>query len=343
MPERLVIVLLLLLFTTGCAGLRLMWAQDPVGQVEEALAEEDFERAHSIIANLPRRHAQHEAVQAQRPRLEEKASAFEQERIARAEALAGEHRWRDALETLDEALLRWPRGQALQETRAQIQEREYRALLGVRADLALAESRWLMHQHRPRELLSDFATPRAAEQRDRLAERRVTLADEMRHLASELREEDWARVERLLEAARSLSPEKGIDEDLLEEARNRLAREDASRRARVREGLREQIREDLRRYAESGRVEDLLRARSHLPENPDEGLREEYRKIRELVNRRVERDLARGDSLYAQGAYREALESWKVLVPLAPEHEGLRSRLNRLERVLHSLERLEGS
>ena len=345
MSERLLLIMLLLLFTSGCAGLRLMWAQDPLGEIDEALAEEDLNRAYTIIEQLPRRHGQHEEVQAQRPRLEEKASAFEQQRIARAEELAAEERWGAAVDELDDALARWSHGEALQEARERIREQEHRALLGLRADLALAESRWLLREQERRELLDGFAAPAASEHRQRLTQRRESLSEELRYLAGELRDEDWTRVRHLMESALALSTEEEDEEDraLLEEAQKQLAEKDASRRARHQASLRERISDDLDRYAESNRIEDLVRARTHLGENPDDGLQEEYRKVRELVKQRVEQDIARGDSLYARGAYREALEHWKGLVPLAPEHEGLRSRLNRLERVLQSLERLEGS
>lgn len=341
---RVLVLGMALLMASGCAGVRMMWAQDPVGDLEQALEEQDFDRARMIIDNLPARHRDHDAVQEFSPRIEQAINRFEQTHASRAEGLAQQGKWRAAHEELDAAREKWSRGSALDEADLQLEQRQQEALQELRADLTAAEARWMVSQLPRRRDLDDFTLRQAQADERRFALRQRQLLDELDELARWFAErEDWARVASLLTPARQLSPDDSRP-PLLEQAQEKVARESRGRRAHKEASLRQKAREKLARYEQSGELDDLLRAQVHVEDaSRTTDMEEERKRLEQLVHKRLDEALHTGDSLYAQGDYQGALDVWKSLLPLAPEHRPLQSRLERLQRVLESLEKLEES
>lgn len=333
-----------LLTVSGCASLRMMWAQDPVGDLEQALEEEDFDRARMIIDNLPARHRDHETVQDFSGRVETAIESFEQAQVARAEELAQQGRWRAAHEMLDAAREKWSRGSTLEETDSVIEQRQFEALQQLRADLTASEARWMVQQRALRQDLDQYTLRAARRQERHFMRRQEQLLDELDELARWFAErEDWARVAALLTPARQLAPDDSRP-PLLEQAQEKVARESRGREAHREASLRQQAREKLARYEQSGELDDLLRAQVHVEDaSRNVDLKEERERLERLVRERLDEALHRGDSLYAQGNYQAALDIWKSLLPLAPEHRPLQSRLERIQRVMQSLEQLEES
>lgn len=333
-------LMLPMLALQGCGtslGLRLM--SDPVARVDSALDEGDYDEAWRIVTRIPQSNPDYQATVAASDRVNEAITRFEQQRIREAEELSSRGDWLSAISLLEESQRHWSHGDALRQARNALDQQQMSPLLKLRSELLISEADWLVSQRQQRRDLARFADPAAQQRASQLDQRQQDVAEEMQVLGDWFASQgNWQQAHRILSATRRLAPELSLPQ--LERASREVA--GAQRRARDARSarLQAQAREYLERYRQSQALDDLLSIGDFLGQ---QGLdltaeREEFEVLRE---ERFNRDLQRGDLLYARGDYQQAHDLWQSLVPLAPQNQELAGRIERTRRVLQNLQKLE--
>ncbi|MCH8544793.1 MAG: hypothetical protein LAT61_14615 [Alcanivorax sp.] len=336
--RQLIACLLMPLILSGCALLRP--AEDPVLALDQRIEAQDYNAAWRIAARIDREEASPELRQ-RLDTLDQDIIRFERIRITRARQLANEGQWAQALSSLDQARQHWAHGYAIPDARADIDQRQLRELLAARSRLLISEADWLLQQQGATNDLERFADPSAASLHQRLTRRRAELADELTMLG------EWhtsagnpALARDTLRAAGRLAPDAPAHPQLAQ-AEQALASSSREAQQRRNATLQREARARLTRYERSGAMEDLLAARDYIHQHRQRGnLQQESSLVDNLCQERFERDLARGDALYASGDYQGAYRHWSAIAPLMPGDRELEKKLERTRRVLSSLEQL---
>ena len=331
-------VALLPLVLGGCTLLRP--AEDPVVRLDKSIEARDYNTAWHIAAQIDRDQASPELRQ-RLDTLDQDIIRFERTRITRARQLANAGQWREALDSLDQARTHWAHGYAIPDARADIDQRQLRELLATRSRLLISEAEWLEQQQNAASDLARFADPSAALLDQRLSQRRAELVDELIMLGEwHLTAGDAALARNTLRAAHRLTPDAPAHPQL-QEAEQVLASSTREAQQRRSATLQREARARLTRYERSGAIEDLLAARDYIHQHRQRGnLQQEATRVDALCRERFDRDLARGDALYASGDYQGAYRHWSAAAPLMPGDKELEKKLERTRRVLTSLEQL---
>ena len=330
--------LLVPVILSGCALLRP--AGDPVVQLDQHIEAQDYNSAWQIAARIDREHASPELRQ-RLDTLDQDIIRFERTRITHARQLANAGQWAEALSSLDDARQHWAHGYAISDARADIDQRQLRELLAARSRLLVSEAEWLRQQQDTAGDLGRFADPSAASLYQRLSQRRTELAEELTMLGEwHLSAGEPALARDTLRAADRLMPGSPAHPQLAQ-AERALANSNREAHQRRSAALQREARSRLTRYERSGAMEDLLAARDYIHQHRQRGnLQQEARLVDNLCQERFERDLARGDVLYASGDYQGAYRHWSAIAPLMPGDRELEKKLERTRRVLSSLEQL---
>lgn len=335
--------LLLIIALSGCARLALMGSEDPLADMKAAQQAGDFQRALYFAKHLDPEHPDYEAVQKALPSLHSAIREFELRSIRKAEAAAAREEWATAYDILEHAMTQWRATAPLLNAHRGIRKAEDQRRREILGTLLLSEARWrIARDARAAQLQS--LTDRGSQRRYREWQRRNReVAEKLARLTDFFAEQgDWDRVRDYLASARALVPDSGREE-LLDKARQELA--EAAREYRMsrhRQQL-EEARTLLERYRSTSRLQDLLAVRKFLSQHQgNDALAAMKRTVEELTEERFQRDVKRGEALYASGQYQQAYEVWKGIAPLAPDDMELRKKLERAEKVLSKLKSLGG-
>ena len=308
--------------------------------LDDAIKAQDYNRAWEI-ASRQNRDTASPALQQRLDTLDQDITRFERTRIAHAQQLANQGRWKDALDSLDEARQRWAHGQAIAHARSELDQRQLRDLLRHRTRLLVSEADWLISERSAIHQLDRFADPSADALRARLDTLARTIATELAILGEWHATHDQLRLAHdALSSAARLQPDQPASPALRALERH-LASADREARAQRISTLQDQAHRLMRQYQESNDIEDLLAAREHIQRHRQRGeLDREAEQIERLTRQRFEAGLAEGDALYAQAEYQAAYRHWSSIAPLKPGDMELEQRLERTRRVLGSLEQL---
>ncbi|GEM_PF-277421 len=349
-PRTLMLVAFLVTMS-GCAPMALMQSPDPLGDLKQARADQDYDRALYIAEHLDADHPDHDQVQSLLPQLRTEIENFEQNIINEANKLAKQQKWDQVWQLLADSMDQWRPSAALRQARKRLRKREEYQRRKTTGDLLLAETRWRLSSSELAGRLANY-TDAASENRyeqwrKRHRELAETLVDQGRWFSER---EDWQRAHDYLSSARALHADV-VPETLFARVqekhqslsrRSRAQRERRQRRqARQR---REQARSLLEQYRNSGELDDLLQLRALIRKDSDGYLPEQLTAQVEILSReRFRTAMNEGDARYARGDYREARAIWQKVKPLAPPDSELPEKLERVERVLEKLQNLQSS
>lgn len=352
--RNFVMVLRALMLTTlmtvsGCARLALMQSDDPLADLQQARADENYDRALYITEHLDTDHPAHDRVQALLPRLRTEIENFEQETINRAEKLAEQEKWEQVWQLLADAMDQWRPSPTLRRARERLREREEYQRHKTTGDLLLAETRWRLSSSEQAARLTNYTDAASEHRYEHWRQRNRELAEELvEHGRWFVEREDWQRAHDYLNSARALHVDT-VPGDLLARAREKhqaLSRRSQARQERRRQQQtrqrREKARSLLEQYRDSGELDALLQLRALVREHGGQYLPEEFTARVEILSReRFRIAMNEGDARYARGDYREARAIWQRVEPLAPPDSELPEKLERVERVLEKLQNLK--
>ncbi len=289
----------------------------------------------------------------------QQASRYAAEQIAKAEELAQQSRWNEALQQLDEALGRWPQSAVLRVARDALENRRQQRIEELQLELLLHEGRSLLESaraHRELERANPGYLYLDWDLRKYQAKRRA-VAKELLQVGRQVQEEGDLRLAQhcLVMAQRlddspevraalaQLPPIEQVEEsEVFEPRRHRRDARYVSRRVQQKR----QLSRLLAEYAQVWDQGDLVAARRLMlrmeeinPEHPRvKELKSEQERV---IQQTVERGVARGDDLYSQERIEEAARVWEEMLRLDPFNKELRNKLDRARTALKTLQELK--
>jgi len=313
---------------------------DPADQVGVALQEQRYQQALAIIDETDQDHPQYGLLNEQRHGVLQASQEYRRDNLARAGQLAAHEEWREAQALLEHTRVRVANPAPVEAAMAEFHEREQQTLRAQLNQWYLAQARALLDTatlDRTLEHHRDRRAVRVLAQRERL---RAQVSDGLSELGDVYADQArWRQALVSLEMAQRLSPERTPPASL-ERARKTLS----SARDRAQDARQETQYEHaetlVARYQDSGRLEDLLAARTYLAQHDDSYLNTMREQVKRWSHDRFARTMAKGEALYAQGDYRAAHQLWQRVAPLDPENLELQKKLERSERVIKNLESL---
>ena len=327
-----------ILMLPGCASL--MPFSDPADRVGNALREHRYQDALAIIDRTDEAHPQHGLLTEQRQGVLQASREYRQDKLALARDLSGREDWQQAYQLLEDTGERVAEPEPVDALLEQLREREARALRARLNQWYLAQAQALLDTGQlDRELAhhEDRRAVRILAQRARL---RDQVSDGLTELGDAYADQAlWRQALVSLEMAQRLTPDRARPASLTRARRTLDSARDRARDAR--QETRYQHAETLiSRYQETGRLEDLLAARTYLAQHDDAYLDPMREQVKRWSRDRFARTMAQGEALYAEGEYRAAHQLWQRVAPLDPENVELRKKLERSERVIRNLESL---
>ncbi|MFN2348606.1 MAG: hypothetical protein ABR558_03390 [Thioalkalivibrio sp.] len=346
------LIALTALMATGCAVLEPI-AGDPETRLETHSKAGEYGRALAMLDRQLATNPDDADLRRQRDEMAARAARFEQDILIEAAEHLRQDNWVSARESYQHGLSILPDSQALTAARDAFETQRQNHLGDLGARLLLARAHGLVRE-RPLIDAIHRASPdslRSREQQQRTEQEAVELADSLTRLGeAALDRDDPLLAVEALTLAHALAPAQLSAE--------RLKAAQAARQSRL-TSLQTRPRADDTRTQEPGqdeillsrfqtafRADELLLARQQLEaleaRHPgDEGLRPQRQMLNQAIDTQVSAGLEEGRRLYATGQIREALEIWRPLKALAPEHRELEAHVERAERVLRRMETLQ--
>ncbi len=326
------------LILPGCASL--MSLSDPADRVGDALQAHRYRDALAIIDRTDPSHPQYGLLTEQRRGVLQASQEYRQKKLALARDLSAREDWRQAYQLLEDTSDRVAEPEPADALLGQLHEREARALRARLNQWYLAQAKALLETGQLDQELAHHDDRRAVRILDQRARLRQQVSDGLTELGDAYADQAlWRQALVSLEMAQRLTPERSQPASL---KRARKTLDSARDRARdARQETRYQHAETLvSRYQQTGRLEDLLAARTYLAQHDGGYLDTMREQVKRWSRDRFTRTMAQGEALYAKGEYRAAHQLWQRVAPLDPENLELQKKLERSERVIRNMESL---
>jgi tetratricopeptide (TPR) repeat protein len=341
----------LLVLLTGCVTLEVE-TTTLTEKVDAAFDAHEYQRAQALLAQLPQEDRTARMV-SREAWLARMTRHLEQAILMQAAAQLRREQWLDALASYDRGLAMLPDSAPLRAARDTARAQHEGRLTDLQVRLLMARGRSLAAL-RPiyAELIRvDPANVAAARELERIREESREVADDLQTLGRLALE---AEELRLAVDALSLSQALMPADDTLEmlhaaqQARaDILATQRQADHARRQAAWEARSRELFDRYHEAMQSSDLTAASQHLKglertRPRDDSLPRLQRELDQAIDTRITLGLEEGRRQYLDGDIERAVETWRELLDLRPNHVELQAHVQRAERVLESLRGLEG-
>lgn len=350
-------LLLLAVLLNGCAVLDTLPGTDLDSQLDQWIAERQYGRALDALSRVDPKAPNYPQMAERRRQVEALAHTYEEEvvRNARKDLKAGN--WARALDSYDAALERLPGSTMLKDGLAELHQEQASRLAEQRLTLLVARARFLERALPIHERIAQI-DPRNRAAQEALAEHRNALADTAEQLAktglAAFHAGQYEVAERTLPLAASLSDAPVVQRAHAElqnwrKARDHeqvAARERRIKRAKAREeAIRQKFEELMDEYRRAFEAARYQNARTILSQVEATALhRDDVAREREhlegVIRTEVERLFEQGVTHYSRGEFEQAIEAWRDVLELQPDHRPAMESLERAERVLERLEQL---
>lgn len=337
-PARLGLPLVLTALLGGCASWQLL--QSPDQRVTGDLKAHRYADALRVIDDTDPGNPGYPALKKQRPVVIKASQDYRHHALTRAGALADKGQWRQAFTVLQDARDRVVDPKPVDALLKQLHERERDDLRKLLADWYLAQAQALLQTDKLDTALKGHPGDQARETLKDRQQLRGRLTGELTRLGDDFADQGhWQSAYQTLQTAQRLNP-RGNRSATLERARETLNRAQSRAQSARLQSHREQARALIKQYQKSGRLDDLLAARTYLLQYPDDDLSEQRQQVDQWCQQRFKVEVAHGDALYARGRYQAAYQQWQRAEPLDPDNKDLKKKLARARRVLENLRNL---
>ncbi|QKT04575.1 hypothetical protein HUS23_12550 [Ectothiorhodospiraceae bacterium 2226] len=322
-------------------------------QIEHALDGGYYEWVLAAIATLPNEHPDYQRWQRELPEIRTRAASYERAKVRRGEDQLEAGAIHEALQTFTRGLEKLPSSEALKKAHKAAEARRMQREVELTRMLTIEQAQWLLNEGRLVSALAELA-PGDEALRERVVHNQTAqarVAGRLGRMGGEaLQENNLAAAEKLFALALALNPESGLEQNLAEVRSTQRARavsaeqEQRRRVARTREAEAERLATSADAALQQGALVEAgeLLQRLEALEGAARHAEDLRIRLQAAIAERVERDLERGRVLYSRGAIDAALDIWRPLQAVAPEHPELRANVERAERVLERLRQLRG-
>lgn len=341
---KLISALLLALLLCGCSSLRLSLNPHVLQDFQQAIDAQQFKQAEQIAAKLPASHKEYAAVQKALPSLRQAEQDAADKSLRAARKLAANQQLQAALDLLAQTRNNLPKPPAsLTQLQTQLEQQQTQQIIQHQSDLLTSEAAWLLDQQATLNYLAtQQQNSHARQQAESLQQRQPQLAQQLVQLGQLFAaQKDWQASFHCLSLAKRLGASK-LPQDTLKLAQDQLQKAQHQRQQQRQQQQQEEVQTQIARYQKSHLMADLLAARAYVKTHNRRGeLNDQAAALDKLSQQRFNHDMHLGDTLYASGHYQSAKRIWQRLAPLYPNNGELAKKLERVNRVLHSLNTLK--
>ncbi|MCG5500756.1 hypothetical protein [Ectothiorhodospira lacustris] len=348
--RRAVLPLLLALGLSGCTTVMIQ-PYSPEQRLQLALQRGDVVLVQGIMATLPPAEDDPERASL-RVWLERAGPHLEQAMLMQAAGHLRREQWSHAQESYTRGLAVRPDSEALKTAQARALKEQQEHLQHLRVRLLLSQGRALttLTPLYAQILRADPANDRIQEALVQAKQDTGRVAEALLQLGlSALEETDHALAVEALSLSLALAPDEAAEQALRSTQAAQSRQQALERRAHQAQLQAQWAQRNQALFSSfQGAMEssDLPAARRHLlaleqAQPRDATVRRLRRELAKAVDAEVTLGLETGRRLYLDGRIPEALETWRNLLELRPDHPELQAHVSRAERALESLRRLE--
>ncbi|SCZ54928.1 tetratricopeptide repeat protein [Thiohalomonas denitrificans] len=344
----------------GCSALGALpglKGNDLDSQLDTWIVERQYGRALNALSAIDPKDPQYSRLAEKRRKVESLAKTYEKEMVEQATKHMEQGNWAGALNAYDRALRGMPDSTYLKDGLAELHRKQSSLVAEQRLNLMVARARFLERALPVYERIARI-DPRDQDAGRALKEHRRSIRETAEHLArtgsAALEAGEYEVAERTLPLAASIS-----NDERVQSAHTRLkewhaARKRASQEARERRLKRAEARKasahqhfdelmsEYRRTYEDGQYQNARKILEKLEETTlhQSEVESERKQLEVAIDIEVDRLFEEGVTYYSRGEFERAVQLWKRILKLRPEHRPAMDNLDRAERVLERLKQL---
>ncbi len=341
---RLPVAVLLVLQVSGCAFIYSL-DKDINSKIDGMVDQNQYTRALKTISYIGSSHPQYELLQRRKGTIEQKARAYEQRLLQDIKNNIQQQQWAQAQQLLEEGLENLPDSEALQISQQDFHKKRQAYITGLKYQTYINKAEWLIRDRDVRKNLAnanpdDKTASRELRQHDRDTEQVYT------HLVQcgveSMNDGDLELAEKCFLLADKLQPDKGL-QTTIQDIQNRLVRKKkipvnilSEQGLTLLNQAKQQLQQGELKKAMTTYRQISVKDRKH-------DLVINYkRQLDSRIDDNVKENIELGRRLYSQGEIKQALAIWYGVRELDPGNEYLKSHIERAERVIDKLNRLQG-
>lgn len=322
-------------------------SQEPTERVESLLENEEYQKVLNFIDQLSPEDPQYESLVEQRPEIEKKATEFEQHMLQEAQTYQSKGQWHEALNSFEHGLQKLPDSQPLNVGLKQFYEARNSHIEELEFQLLLSKGQCLPDQSPILEKLAQ-ADPKNSKYRKAAEQNQREVAEVTNSLTecgeTALASKEYQLARKCLQLAYKLSPTDGIQQELskAEQALAQIAKQQEQKAQIIKAQNTEKI---ISEFEQAFKKADYPAAKLQLqtlanedPNHPQ--LNQLKQSLDAAITQKVKELTEQGQQFYSLGEYEKAFDTWRKGLNLEPSNSTLLIHIERVQRVLDSLKRL---
>lgn len=338
--------LLFLLLSSGCAQFYVLQneVEDPLTKwIEEG----EYGKALNLIEIIKPTHKQYDFAQEQLKRVKRLAAQYEANTLSEAKSLTKNNHWQQAEELYDTALEILPKSKKLAEAKSQFIEARDDHIRALEFQLLLSKGQALpkitpivnsIANANP----NDLSAVKAAEENfNEVTDTSEALTD---CGINAINREDYQQAKTCLDLAQQLAPSEKISQ-ALEIANKHLTKKQKAAEKKQKISKEKKAKQYINGFEIAFKDKDYSAAKKYidqlqeyLPSHPS--LTQLNQAYDNAINEEVKKAIDQGQQYYSEGEYENAYTTWRHGLNLSPNDSTLLAHIERVQRVLDSLKRL---
>lgn len=312
-PLRACLILCLMLALQACSQLSSLLYNKPE-KVKSLVANEQFYGALDLIDATPQSDPDYQTLTELRKDVLAAIDEFERQSLRQADELAKQSRLRQALDLVEQSLVRLPASKALTEKRKDLEKLLDRRLYQTEVRIAEHRAGFLPEEISLLRELQNYSSDDSIESAlaYRMRDADTTRAILLEQTKNYIEQSQWQSARRYAELADRIQSDK--------QTKTLIAKIDANVLNQHLAQLRKAIDQD-----------DLMRARK-LASGLDAGeprVREQIQRLNDKISEKVLKLSRAGQNAYTKGDLDLAIQQWEQALRLSPENEDIKNQLQR--------------
>lgn len=328
---------------SGCAFLY-TFDSDLEQRVDGWIAEHHYAMALDTLDQVRPSHPQYAALQKKKLHIMTLIQQYEEETVQKSRNLVKQHQWLEADEVFTAALLNIPQSKLLNDSYAQFRIKRERQLKSLACRIHINKAEWTL-KNAP--LAEELARIQPSEreglrlQQLRTDESRAMFEDlvmcgkeSLKSAELDLAEQSYAVAEQLNPGGRLFHSDINVQQQLAAIEKQRVT---------ILSPKTGELLESSQQALKKDDVKQAYKLYRQIPAHDRQHaeVRQFHKILEQRVTTNINQGLEMGRKLYSQGDVERALAIWTDIRDLAPDNEQLLNHIERAQRVLNKLKRLQ--
>ncbi len=343
----LIILSFSLLTLSGCSTYIAAKQDDVLTQIDVWATEQEYGKAFETLNYVKNTHPQYKSLQQRKKSLLIEAQEYEQTIHQKIVKLIEQDHWAEALDLLDTAKAKYPKGKSLEKTQQLLLDRQANELQKLAQKLMLERSQWMI-QARPLFRKKTIISPRDKEfkkQLDALNQEAIKLAIQLTQLSQqESRRGHYSHARKHIKQAIALEPTPAREKILKQ--LNQRATKNYKRKKKAQSVIikkqQTNILQEIEKNFQNGNLikTKMLIATLNDSEKNNPELIQLEQELDRSINYRIQYHFAEANKFYTDGQFQQAIAHWQQVLLYDPENKIAQKNILRAEKVINKLETL---